>query len=482
MALSVTELSLFNNLNATLQMSRIETDRLNSYYEGNHRLEQLGLSIPEELLRFSVFLAWPRTTVDAVERRLDVQGFRMPNGQADPSLWEIWQYNNMDEGQTFAHTDALALARSYVCVGTNDEDPDYPLITVESPKEMIAVRDPRTRRVSAALRHYGPLEPNGDAEGGGVLLEPLTQRATLYLPNKTRWLIAQDGVWEDEFDPDEHNLGVVPVVPLVNRYRVTRKFMSIVEGISEMADVIPIADSASRAVTNAQLAQETMAAPQRGVLGATKGDFVDNEGKVLSAWEAYFGSVWALANKDAKTFQFDAAELSNFDNIVNMYARQASGVASLPVEYFGLNTQNPPSADGQRAGETRLIKNAERKQVTFGNAWESVNRLVLRFRDGDWDPNARGLETIWRDAGTPTVAQVTDAIVKRYQVGLIDWETAQEQLGESPASIQQMKGRREAEQEQQAQQQASALGFGVRAALNESVDGAGDVVGSATGA
>lgn len=458
MALSVTETSLLNNLNATLQMSHIETDRLNSYYEGNHRLAQLGLSIPEELKQFAVFLAWPRTTVDAVERRLDVQGFRMPNGKADSSLWENWQYNNMDEGQTFAHTDALALARSYICVGTNDEDPDFPIMTVESPKEMIAVRDPRTRRVTAALRSYGPLLPNGQAEGG-ALLEQIPERATLYLPNKTRWLIRDGGDWQDEYDPDEHNLGVVPVVPLVNRHRVTRKFMSIAEGISEMADVIPISDSASRAVTNAQLAQETMAAPQRGVLGATKGDFIDANGQVLSAWDAYFGSVWALSNKDAKTFQFDAADLSNFQNIVNMYAHLASGVASLPVEYFGLVTQNPPSADGQRAGETRLIKNAERKQVTFGNSWEAAQRLVLRFRDGDWDPDARGLETIWQDAGTPTVAQVTDAIVKRFQVGLIDWESAQEQLGESPAAIEQMKARRQADSE-------IALGFGVQAAAD----------------
>jgi hypothetical protein len=447
--LSVTESSLFTNLRNTLTSSRVETQRLNDYYEGIHRLEQLGLSIPEELKRFTVFLAWPRTTVDAVERRLDVQGFRMPGQPADKYLWENWQYNNMDERQTFAHTDALALARSYVCVGTNEVDRDYPLITVESPQEMIAVRDPRTHRVSSALRLYGP-----DRAGGQ------DQRATLYLPNVTRWMILVDGQWVDEFDPDFHNLGTVPVVPLVNRNRATRKTDSVVEGISEMADVIPIADSASRAVTNTQLAQETVAAPQRGILGATKGDFVDASGEPLTAWKSYFGAVWAVANHEAKSFQFDAADLGNFEHVVNMYARLASGVTSLPIEYFGLNTQNPPSADGQRAGETRLIKNAERKQTGFGHSWESVQRLVLRFKSGEWSKDAAQMETIWRDAGTPTVAQVTDAVVKRFQVGLIDWETAQERLGETPAAIEQMKSRRATENE-------AAISFGTqRAAEN----------------
>lgn len=447
MALSATEQSLFDSLAATLRLSRVRTKLLNEHYEGIHKLEQLGLSVPPELAAFSVVLNWPRVTVDAVEQRLDVQGFRMPGQPADQYLWENWQYNNLDERQTFAHTDALALARSYVCVGTNDHDREHPLVTIESPNEMIAVRDPRTRRVVAALRLY-------DASDFGQEM-----RATFYLPNRTLWLIRNDtfGRWDDEFAPDVHNLGAPPVVAFVNRNRATRVDGSIVEGVSEMADVIPIADSASRAITTAQLVQETLAAPTRGVLGATKGDFVGTDGQPLPAWQAWAGAVWALGNKDAKTFQFDAADMSNYENAMNMYARLASGVTSLPIEYFGLNTQNAPSAEGQRAGETRLIKKAERKQTGFGHSWESVSRLVLRFRTGEWDPNARGLETIWRDAGTPTVSQVTDAIVKRFQAGLIDWETAQERMAESPAAIEQMKQRRRTDSE-------AAFGDGVQSA------------------
>lgn len=448
MALSVTEESLFKNLRTTLGSARVQTRFLNDTYEGDQKLELLGLAIPEELKRFTVFLNWPRTVVDAIEQRLDVVGFRMPGAQsADDSLRATWEYNNMGERAGFAHTDAMALERSYVCVGTNVEDPEHPLITVESPQEMIAVRDPRTHRVTAAVRLYDPV--NG-----------LDQRATLYLPNRTRWLILDNGQWVDEFDPDEHNLGSAPIVPFVNRNRATRRYGSIVEGVSEMNDIIPIADSASRAITNMQLGQETIVAPQKYVLGVTKGDFVGQDGQPLAAWDAYFGSVWANANKDATVGQLPGGDLTGFESVLNMYARQASGISGLPIEYFGLNTQNAPSAEGQRAGETRLIKKAERKQVSFGNSWESVQRLVLRFRDGEWNPDARRMETMWRDAGTPTQAQVTDAIVKEYQVGLTDWETAQENLGRSPETIARMKTRRAADN-------AAALGFGVQAATEE---------------
>lgn len=448
MALSVTEESLFNNLRATLGASRVRTKLLNDYYEGDHLLDQLGLAIPDELKRFTVVLNWPRVSVDAVEQRLDITGFRMPGAEtADESLRAVWEYNNMDERAGFAHTDAMALERSYVCVGSNAEDPEFPLISVESPQEMVAVRDPRTHRVTAALRLYDP-DKGQD------------QRATLYLPNKTRWLILSDGRWEDEYDPDEHNLGSAPIVPFVNRNRATRRSDSILEGVTEMADIIPIADSASRAITNAQLAQETVAVPQKYVLGMSKGDFVDGSGNPLPVWQSYFGAIWANANAEAKVGQLESADLANFETMVNMYSRLASGVSGLPIEYFGLNTQNAPSAEGQRAGETRLIKKAERKQTTFGNSWESVQRLVIRFRTGEWDEDARRMETLWRDAGTPTQAQVTDAIVKEYQAGLTDWETAQENLGRSPQTIARMKGRRAADS-------AAALGFGVQAANEE---------------
>lgn len=449
MVLSVTEQSLLNNLKATLLISRKETILLNDYYEGMHRLQQLGLAIPEELKHFTVTVNWPRVVVDALENRLDVTGFRMPGQEgADASLWDVWQYNNMDERAGFAHIDALALKRSYVCVSTNGEDKAYPLISVESPNEMIAVRDPRTHRITAALRLYGRNTFGSD------------RKATLYLPNKTRWLVLNEqGHWEDELDPDEHNLGAPPVVALVNRNRATRPTGSIVEGVSEMYDIIPIADSASRALTNAQLAQETVSTPQKYALGMAMSDFTDPvTGKLVPKWEAYFGSVWASANAEAKIGQLPSADLKNFETITNMYARIGSGLVGLPIEYFGLNTNNPPSEAGQRAGESRLIKRAERRQVSFGSSWESVQRLVLRFRDGEWDPDARRMESLWRDPGTPTQAQVTDAIVKEFQSGLTDWETAQENLGRSPETIARMKTRRQADAE-------LSLGFGVQSAL-----------------
>jgi hypothetical protein len=238
---------------------------------------------------------------------------------------------------------------------------------------------------------------------------PAAEFGTLYLPNETIWIessVNTGYIWA-ETDRNLHNLGTVPIVPLVNRTRTARR-----SGVSEMADVIPLTDAAARALTNAQVATEALSVPQRYVLGAKPADFQDAAGNLKTAWETYFSSVWALVNSDAKVGQFEAADLGNFTKIVEHYAALVSSVSGLPVRYYGQNTANPPSEGSINADESRLIKRAERRERAWGGSWESVMRLVRRIQDGDWNPDLASMETMWRDPSTPTRAQTADAVVK----------------------------------------------------------------------
>lgn len=429
MPLSSDELALFDRLNTELGAAQTKFDKADSYYDGMQNLEQLGLAIPPELMKFTVIVNWPRITVDSVEERLDVKGFRTSEEDAgDAELWRIWQANRMQEQFGLGVLDYLIYGRSYVCVGTNPDDPKTPLLTVESPRHLITDRN-ALGRVRAALRSY-------------AVVNGVATRATLYLPDVTIHLASEGFAWEEvEEERDEHGLGYVPVIPIFNRRRTSIPSGRTLQGVSEMEDVIPLTDSAARVLTNAQIAQETHAVPARGVLGATKGDFVDQEGNPLPQWAAYFGSVWAMANPNAKTFQFDSSDMSNFERMVELYARQASAVSGLPANYFGLSADDAASADAIRSRETRLVRKAERKQVGLGSGISDVMRLVVKVRDGEWDSDLDDLETLWYDAATPTVAQRTDAVVKLHQATdasgrpLLPAKFAYEDLGWSPARI-----------------------------------------------
>ena len=427
--LSSDELALFQRLETQLTSSQHIFDLCDAYYDGAQRLEQLGLAIPPELQRFTVIVNWPRVVVDATADRLDVKGFRLPGMDVgDDDLLSIWRASGMDEQDQMAKLDYLIFGRTYKCVGANEDDPAHPIITVESPRGLITDRDPRTGQITAALRLYN--ERNGR-----------NTSATLYLPNETIYLTAEDGPWEVEGDRDEHGLGRVPVVPTFRRRRTRIPTHRTMQGVSAMADVIPVTDAAARNITNAQVAQETHAVPARGVLGATKGDFVDQAGNPLPQWEAYFGSVWALGNPNAKTFQFDSSDMQNFERMMDLYARLASGVSALPPNYFGLAADDAASADAIRSREARHVKVAERDQVALGNGDAETLRIAMRIRDGAWDSDLAGLETLWYDAGTPTTAQRADAVVKLHTAkdgagrSLLPAQAAYEELGYSPTKI-----------------------------------------------
>lgn len=419
------ETRTFDSLKAELGAAQHVFDTADAYYDGQQRLEVLGLAIPPELARFTVIVNWPRVVVDAIADRLDIKGFRaLGSDAADPSLWGVWARNEMVELDLMARLDYLIHGRTYKCVGR--ETDGRPLITVESPRSVVTRRDSRTNQITDALRMYD-------------VVDGRAQRATWYRENETHWI---DLTGQTQIaDTDEHGIGRVPVVPTFRRRRTAIPAHRTLQGVSAMEDVVPITDAAARNISNAQLGQETHAVPQRGVLGATKGDFIGQDGKPLTAWEAYFGAVWALSNKDAKTFQFDASDMSNFERMMDLYARLASGTSGLPPNYFGLAADDAASADAIRSRESRLVKIAERDQVALGSSDADVMRISMRMRDGAWDPELDGLETLWFDAGTPTVGARADAVVKLFAATdaagrpLMPRQMAQEELGWSPTKI-----------------------------------------------
>lgn len=422
---------IFKRLKEELELARPEFTIADRYYDGAQMLEQLGLAIPENLMKFTVVVNLPRVAVDARVERLEVKDFRRPGQDSgDSDLWRMWQANDMDEQDMLSRLDFEIHGRSYLCVGSGDRDP---IITTESPYQIITERDPRTREITAALRLYDA--DNADSRG----LED--RRATLYLPNETIWLVRDGGQWVYDGDPDQHGLGVVPVSPAFRSRRTTLPEFRRLQGTSAMADVIPVTDAAARNLTNAQIGQETHAVPARGVLGATKGDFVGDDGQPLPTWAAYFGAVWSLSNPDAKTFQFDASDMKNFETMHNLYMRTGAGLASVPPNYVGLAADDAASADAIRSREARLVRSVELDQISLGNARERTMRIADRLKNGAWDEDLTQMECEWYDAGTPTYASRVDAVVKQFAVtgsdggGLISRRSALEELGWSSTRI-----------------------------------------------
>lgn len=413
--LSVSERETIRNLRTKWQ-SRTLDDELNlRYYKGQQRLEQIGLTIPPSLRKFTVVANWPRVVVDTIVGRQRVRSLILPGEDtADPRLRAIWDANNMQAHLKMFLRDRCVYGRSFLSVGTNERSRELPLIRVESPRQIEADVDVRREVITAAARFYGEEAPGKPA------------LATLYLPNVTIWAQLGPAGWV-ELDRDNHNLGAVPIVMHLNR-RMSGSWI----GESEMTDVIPLADSAARSLTDMQFAQSAHGAPRMFMTGVAQGDFLDANGKPIPKLEAYFNAVSLITNPQGKVGQLEAADLKNFETAITVYGRQASTVTGFPARYFGLTTTNPPAEGAIRADEAQLVERVEDQNEECGMTVGWTMALALKFATGKTVEGNR-VKVDWHDPATPTVSQRMDAITKAKSVGILSREGSWDELGWSEA-------------------------------------------------
>lgn len=384
---------------------------LTAYLEGMSRPDSIGVSLPPKTRVLELVLNWPGLVVNTVEARLDVEGFLLADGtDTDDRLWKWWQTNDMDLESSLLHQEALALGRGFVIVGNHPEE-GVPAITVHTEEGMAAAVDPLTREVAEAVRTY--------TDGAD------TKWAAHYLPGRTNYYyLSLSGRWVmDTSKTLQHTSQIPAVIPFVNRFRISDTI-----GRSEMADVLGLTDAACRTLTNMQLAQELLGAPLRGLFGVDDDDMEDSDGNPVDAIDLYMGRLLTSENDQAKLMQLAGADLRNFTEVLQTYARQVSILTGIPQHYLGLGADNPTSADAMRAAENQLVKRVERHQRVFGEAWEKVMRVAMAIQ-GEKIDRATRLETVWRDASTPTMAAKMDAAVKGKEAGLYGPDTALKMAG-----------------------------------------------------
>ena len=419
MALTPSEVALIDQMKRDLDANAANDARLLAYYQGQQRVEQLGMAIPPNMRRFLVIAGWPRVTIDTPVNRQNVRALILPGEEtADPQLRAIWDASNLDAHVKMFNRDRRVYGRAFMSVGANESNSSLPYVRVESPREMTALVDVRREVVTAAARFYGE-----DPETGRK-----PTHVTLYMPNQTVW-VGYDkgsGKWA-EIDRDVHMLGAVPVVVHLNR-RMSGSWV----GESSLTDIIPWADAAARTFTNLQFVIEAHGSPRKYMTGVEQKDFIDAEGKPLPQWEAYFDAIHMLSNPQGKVGSIPAADVSNFETAISMYGKQASIQTGFPARLFGVHTTNPPAEGALHADEAELVTRIESENVEVGTTLGWVGALALRFATGEWTEGNR-VRVDWFDPATPTVSQREDALAKRRAAGVLSREGYWDELGWSEA-------------------------------------------------
>lgn len=432
-------------LQGRLVARRPHIDKMWKYYDGEHPLAFASQKFLEAFGgMFGAFADnWCDLVVDAVEERLNVTGFRLggdPKG--DSEAWRIWQANGLDAESQLAHTEALVTGESCATVWYG-ADLSTPVITVEPASNAVVETDPANRRIRrAGLRTYldewGFLHAELFLVDAVWLFRSKTAQSGSSIAGEIAWvedskavngnaIVDGAGAWQP------NPLGVVSMVPLANRPRLTRHRRWDTAAQSEIAGVIPLQDAVNKLVADMMVGAERQAMPQRYALGLDELP-VDESGRPFNPFTPD-KNVW-IGEGDmstAKIGQFDAGDLSNLVKAIEMVVQHIASQTRTPPHYLNASADRL-SGESIKAAETGLVAKTRRKQVHFGEGWEEVVRLGLRVI-GDQRATVVDSEVIWGDPESRTESEHVDALVKKKQLGVPD-QQLQEDAGYSPQQIQ----------------------------------------------
>jgi hypothetical protein len=393
-------------LEQELASRQVLLQRLQDYHDGKHRLAFTSQKFRDAFGGMFASFAdnWCQLVVDAVEERLNVEGFRYgtdPN--ADKDAWLIWQANSLDAESQLAHSESLIKGDAFAIVWGDDNG--QPKVSIESPRDVVVAYEPGNRR-----RRIAALKKWRDEDG---------YHCTLFTPNFVYKYDKDDqdvnGDWKPYLTTTEpwplpNPLGVVPVVPVTNRGSLTSSY-----GVSEFLNVIPQQDAVNKLLADMLIASEYIAYPQRYVTGMEI-PVDENTGRPIAPFNVSLDKLLVAEDPAAKFGSLTAGDLQNYVTGIETLVQHIASQTRTPPHYFYLGG-NFPSGDAIKSAETGLVAKTRRKMRFYGEAWEEVMRLCFKVL-GDPRGNETTTETIWADPEYRSESELADALIKRSAIGV----------------------------------------------------------------
>lgn len=400
---------------------------LDSYYSGNHPLPEVVDS--ETRTRFLEFMRRSRSNymqivVDAEKERLSLQGIRVgepSDAVPDPETWSILKANGVDSSFATAAQVALTQRRCYWSVWYAPGSSSLPVIALEDPQQCIVEYEAGNRRRRAA--------------GLKTWIDDWTgaRCANVYLPTMTYKFIWDNGTagpngvsrpsgWYEREAAEVNPLGVVPLVPMVNRPTLALD----PDGRSEIDTLLPIQDRINQTILNRQVAEHHSAFKQKWATGMHIP--LDENGEPYQSFKSAIDTFWVNSNPDGKWGEFSATDLANYSGAKDSDIQDVAVISATPRHYFTVNGQ-APSGDSMKSAEASLVAKCEDFQSTSGGpAMIEVTSLARRIAGLPDVP----VRPIWGDPEYRTYAQLVDGTVKLVNERIISRKFAREQIGMSP--------------------------------------------------
>ncbi|MDX1879627.1 phage portal protein [Mycolicibacterium sp. 141076] len=424
-------MNLLDELFYQLNLRQVTYATYDRYYRGQQAMSFISpesqKAIGNRLAHLVVNI--PRVLVNSLAERCRILGFT-----PDSTIWDDFIANDLDQQAGIVHRTALLYGQSFVIVWADADG--KPTVSVESPLNVEVLTDPATRAITAAVKRWSD-RINGETH------------AMVYLPDRIEHWRAKT-VRADSpgafvlIETLPNALGVVPVVRFLNTDLVNDAGQWNTDfcghGHSEIDGVMGLTDALCKVSSDMLIASEFLAKPRRWATGVEPKEIprLDNDGNpVFENGEPVLDAVSPFPENDrfllaeaenAKFGQLSGSALDGYQNAADLILSEIAAVSSLPPHYLGIMHDNPSSADALRASEAGLTSKAADKQSAFGRSWELVGKLMKAVRTGQRVTDIP-CRVVWCDPGTRSEAQMSDAVTKLVQAGILSKSGALRRMG-----------------------------------------------------
>lgn len=391
-----------------IQTHRAENQKKQAFYDGKNALKSMNIAIPAGMEGVAPCLGWPSTVVDVISERLTFEGLATSDEGATEVLRHVVRLSELKIELSKAIIDSLTFGVGFIEV--IDAGGGKPRAQAVDPLHASFEWDETGRSVA-----WGMVSRK-DAAGKVVRTLFEKDRTTAEAVNPFGQVVVGE--------PTMHGRGIAGLVPILNRVRSGRA-----RGHSEITEAVQYAvEHAVRSLLGMEHNREIYTAPHRWMtnvypedVGMDTANPQERKKRAFNASMSHYVVVPPAAEEESGSLvqpmvgQFASSPPTPYIEELRAMTQLIAAEAAIPVHYLGFITDNPASAEAIAAGEARLVKRAELKQMHIDQDLVGViGPLMWHIATGTPMPDdvAAGLHALWRAAGTPTRAAMADATTK----------------------------------------------------------------------
>ena len=402
---------------------------LEKYYDGDAPLPEGAEGQSRAYRRFQrkARLNLAQLSVAAVRERMTIGGFRTgasADENGDDVARRLWKANNLDVYSADLHNNFLKFGEAYAIVGM-PAGREYPLVTVEDPRQVHAVTSPEDpSQVLAAVKVFSE---NGSHYAyfyyaDEILVYEKPSDTSAYDVDK--WVFVEEA---SAVNP----LGEVPVVKFTNA-----------DDKGEYEPFLDIIDRINHMILQRLIIATTAAFKQKWV----RGDFPthDQDGNEIDyngLFEASPGAMWVLP-PEAELGELDQSSMQDIINAVRADIQDFAAVTRTPMHYLSPDGANQ-SAEGAALAREGLVFKTEDRIARATVGWSKVMNLMFRWMGDEERANVLDLEPLWKPAERYSMSERADANTKFQDV---PFRSRMKLVGQfSPAEVAEMEMERAGE-------------------------------------